>query len=103
MRNFQGIIHEHNKPIGRFSNLHQCTFKDFDFYLDKSYLHKMFILGSDNETTQKNYFEKFIEELDFLKLSTQAKHLGVWILHDDGLNDSPRYYHQFLHFQFTKV
>ena len=52
----------------------------------------MFILGSDNETTQKNYFEKFIEELDFLKLSTQAKHLGVWILHDDCLNDSPRYY-----------
>ena len=63
----------------------------------------MFILSSNNETTQKNYFEKFIEELDFLKLSTQAKHLVVWILNDDCLNDSSRYYYQFLHFQFTKV
>ena len=32
---------------------------------------------------EKNYFEKFVEELDFAELSTQAKHLRVWILHDD--------------------
>ena len=37
----------------------------------------------NNETTKKNYFEKFIEEVAFVELSTQAKHLRVWILHDD--------------------
>ena len=37
----------------------------------------------NNETTKKNYFEKFIEEVAFVELSTQAKHLKVWILHDD--------------------
>ena len=34
-------------------------------------------------TQNKNCFEKFIEELDFEEPSTQAKHLGVWILHED--------------------
>ena len=38
----------------------------FQHSLHKSYLHK---------TTQKNYLEKFIEELGFVELSTQAKHL----------------------------
>ena len=28
-----------------------------------------------------NYLEKFTEEPDFAELHTQAKHLGVWILH----------------------
>ena len=32
---------------------------------------------------KKNCFEKFIEDLDFVELSTQAKHVRVWILHDD--------------------
>ena len=36
---------------------------------------------------KKHYFEKFIEELDFLELSTQAKHLRVQILYDNSLND----------------
>ena len=40
---------------------------------------------------KKKYFEKFIEELDFVELSTQTKHLRVWILHDDGLNENQRY------------
>ena len=26
---------------------------------------------------KKNYFEKFFEKLDFVELSTQAKHLSV--------------------------
>ena len=34
-------------------------------------------------TQNKNYFEKFIEELDFSELSTQAKHLRVQLLHED--------------------
>ena len=38
---------------------------------------------------KKNYFEKFIEELGFVELSTQAKYLRAWILCDDLLNDSP--------------
>ena len=29
------------------------------------------------------YFQKFIQELDFIELSTQVKHLRVCILHDD--------------------
>ena len=29
------------------------------------------------------HFEKFIEELDCVELSTQVKHLKVYILHDD--------------------
>ena len=28
-------------------------------------------------------FEKFIEQIGFVELSTQAKHLRTWILHDD--------------------
>ena len=46
----------------------------------------------NNETTQKkfnqsikNYFDKFIEELDFVELHTQAKHPRVWILHDEQM------------------
>ena len=38
----------------------------------------------------KSYFEDFIE-LDFVELSTEAKLLRVWILHEDWLNDNPRY------------
>ena len=34
-------------------------------------------------TQNKKYFEKFIEELDFAELSTQAKPLRVLILHED--------------------
>ena len=52
---------------------------------------------------KKNYFKKFVEEPDFVELSTQAKHLRFWILYDDYLNDSPQYYCQFLYSQFTKV
>ena len=40
---------------------------------------------------KKNYFKKFVEEPDFVELSTQAKHLRFWILYDDYLNDSPQY------------
>ena len=42
--------------------------------------------------TKKKYFEKFIEGLEFVELSTQVKHLGVCVLHDDSLNDNPRHY-----------
>ena len=55
-------------------------------YLHKSYLHKRFILAYIRITKllkKKNYFEKFIEELSFVELSAQAKHLRVRILHDD--------------------
>ena len=40
-------------------------------------LHKRFILAYFRTTIllKKNSFEKFIEELDFVELSTQAKHL----------------------------
>ena len=37
---------------------------------------------------KKNYFEKFIEKLDFVELSTQDKHLKVWILYHQWPNDS---------------
>ena len=62
-------------------------------HLNKS-LHKTFILAYIRITEQlikKNYFEKFIEELDFVEFTTLAKHLRLWILQDDWLNDSPRY------------
>ena len=52
---------------------------------------------------KQNYIEKFIEKVAFVELSTQAKHLRVWILHDDWLNYSLQYYCWFLHFQVTKV
>ena len=59
--------------------------KDFDFFKATDFTKQVhFGLHSNNETTQKtNYFEKFIEEFDFVELSTQAKHLRVWILHGD--------------------
>ena len=56
---------------------------NIEHYLHKSYLHK---------TTEKNYLEKFIEELGFAELSTQAKHLRARILHDNWRNDSLQYY-----------
>ena len=62
-------------------------------HLNKS-LHKTFILAYIRITEQlikKNYFEKFIEELDFVEFTIQAKHLRLWILQDDWLNGSPRY------------
>ena len=42
-------------------------------------LHKRFILAYIRITKllKKCYFEKFIEELGFVELSAQAKHLGV--------------------------
>ena len=48
-------------------------------------LHKRFILVymRIRKLLKKNYFEKFIEELGFVELSTQAKHLRASILHDD--------------------
>ena len=44
-------------------------------YLHKSYLHKRFILAYIQITKllKKNYLEKFIEELGFVELSTQAE------------------------------
>ena len=53
-------------------------------YLHKSYLHKRFILAYIRITKllKKNNFEKFIEEFDFVELSTQTKLLKVWVLHD---------------------
>ena len=30
-----------------------------------------------------NYFQKFIEEIGFVDMPTQAKHLSVQILHDN--------------------
>ena len=33
--------------------------------------------------SKKKHFQKFIEELGFAELSTQAKYLRVWILRDD--------------------
>ena len=62
-------------------------------YVHKTYLHERFILVHIRITkNEKKYFEKFIEELDFVELSTQVKHLRVCVLHDDYLNDNPRYY-----------
>ena len=56
-------------------------------------VHKKFIFAYIRimKLLKKKYFEKFIEELDFVELSTQTKHLRVWILHDDGLNENQRY------------
>ena len=84
-------------------------FKDGPFnikpYLHKSHLHERLILAYIGimKLVKKNYFRKFVEELDFVQLSILAKHMRVWILHDDGLNDDPRYYYYFLHFEITKV
>ena len=63
-------------------------------FLRESYLHTSFTLGTNNETTQqkKKKIEKFIEEPDFVELSTQAKHLRMRILHGHYLIDSPLYY-----------
>ena len=80
--------------------------KDFDFFkatlstlniicIKFTYIKAHLGLHSSYETTvlkKKNHFEKFIKELDFKELSTQAKHPRVWILNKDWLNDSPRYY-----------
>ena len=62
-------------------------------YIHQTFLHiKVFFLGSIEfscvrikqlQYLKKNYFEKFIEELDFVKLSAQPKHLRVWILQDE--------------------
>ena len=56
-------------------------------YIHKTYLRKMFILVyipiTKLQCSKKNYFDKFIEELDFAELSIQAKHLRVCILHND--------------------
>ena len=41
--------------------------KDFDFFKATLYM----------------YFENFIEECDFVELSTQVKHLKLYILYDD--------------------
>ena len=38
----------------------------------------------------------------FWGIYTHAGHLRVWILHGDWVNDSPRCYCQFLHFQLLK-
>ena len=45
----------------------------------------MFILAYVRVTKllKKHHFEKFIEEFDFVELSTQPKYLRVWILHSD--------------------
>ena len=74
-------------------------------YLHKSYLHKKFILAYIRimKLLKKNYFVKFIEELDFIELSTQAKLLREWNLHDNRLNDRSRYCFMFLHFEVAKV
>ena len=55
------------------------------YYLHESHLHKRSISTYIRITKllKKNYFEKFIEELGFVELSTQAKHLRASILHDD--------------------
>ena len=52
---------------------------------------------------KKGFIENFLEELGFVELSAQAKHLRASILWYDRLNDSPRYYCQLLHFQVTNV
>ena len=54
-------------------------------YLFKNYLHKKFILTYIwiTKLMKKNYFEKFLWEIDFVELHTQTKHLRVWILLDD--------------------
>ena len=60
------------------------------------YIRLIYIKGSfwftfDFEWRKTKKYFKFIEELDFVELSTQVKHLRVCVLHDDWLNDSPRY------------
>ena len=74
-------------------SLKRHTF-NFKHYVHKTYLHKRFILFYIQITRNNNkkYFEKFIEELDFVELATQVKHLRLNILHDDRLNDRPQYY-----------
>ena len=42
-----------------------------------------FGLHLNNETTQKK---------KYIYIYTQTKHPRVWMLYDDSLNDSPRYY-----------
>ena len=59
--------------------------KDFDFVkathptLNIIYIKLIYIKSykTSYSTQNKNYFEKFIEELDFAELPTQAKHLRV--------------------------
>ena len=64
-----------------------------NYYIQKAYLHKKLIYIQITKTNNKKiYFEKFIEELDFVEQATQVKHLRVCTLHDDWLNDSQRYY-----------
>ena len=59
-----------NFPIIIFQMGEQC-----DLALDKStWLNLRFYIRI-TKLLKKNYLEKFIEELGFVKLSTQAKHL----------------------------
>ena len=64
--------------------------------IHKTNLHKkliyIWITKKKKLKTKKKDFEKLIEELDFVEWSTQVKYLRLCILHDDWLNDSPRYY-----------
>ena len=53
-------------------SLKRHTF-NFKHYVHKTYLRKRFILVYIRITkNKKKYFEKFIEELDFVELSTQV-------------------------------
>ena len=78
--------------------------KDFDFFKATHFTYKRFILAYIwiTKLFKKIYFEKFIEEFDSVELSTQAKHLRVWILHGDWLNDSPRNIVSFYIFSLQK-
>ena len=72
-------------------SLKRLTFS-INHNIPKTYLHKKFIYIGITKTKQTKYCEKFTEEVAFAKLSMRVKHLRVWILHGDSLNDRLRYY-----------
>ena len=74
-KNLEGQL---NIPPSPGIELKRHTFS-IKHYLHKSYPHKRFILAYIRITKllKKNNFEKFIEELAFVELSTQVKLLKV--------------------------
>ena len=99
MRRGNSIIAFHNVLIITFYavplfDFFKATFSTLNIYIKLIYI-KSLGLYLNNETTvlqTKTIWRSLLNNLDFADLSTQAKHLRVWILHEDWLNNSLRCY-----------
>ena len=89
MQNFQGIVLYEHKYIGRFSNLHQCTFKFFpmqlqccDFVVVVVVVVVFVLLFNQVDITQfkncKNY-RHWHEKLPYATKKTYTTNAGPWV------------------------